>query len=64
MLPVRYRGYRHAFRDIYKAEGLRSFYRGFPLHLIAFIGFLIAVGSAKLTMQKSVKSGNVSKEVF
>lgn len=64
MLPARYRNYRHAFRDMYKVEGWRSFYRGFPLHMIGFVGFLLIVKSAKLSLENSTMSGNVSKEVF
>ena len=47
MLPERYRGTYHAIGDIWRAEGIRGYFRGFPIFLVAFSLQLIVAIVAK-----------------
>ncbi len=64
MLPVRYQGYTHAFRDILKEEGVWAFYRGFPLHMVAFYGTVLAFKISRDMIGNLAIGGKVEEEDY
>ena len=62
MLHPRYSNYLHCLDTIRREEGMRGFYRGFPLYLAATTIMTLAIPiCAELTMHQSVLYG-VDKE--
>ena len=59
MLPERYRSTYHAIGDIWRTEGIRGYYRGFPIFLVAFSLQLIVAILAKEQLKSIPIGGEV-----